>query len=316
MTTKYFFHKPVLLAEAIEQLRPKSGSIIVDCTLGGAGHATAIAKAILPRGMLVGLDIDDEAINVAKDVLAPFGQQIEIHIKKASFADVDDVLIDAGTGLVDGFLFDFGISSRMVDDASRGFSYKVEAPLDMRMDRQQELTAEMVVNEYDEGRLEQVIRRYGEEKFARRIASAICDVRKRERIKTTTRLAEIIKEAIPASARRTGPHPAKRSFQAIRIEVNRELENIQEGLTSSINWLKPGGRLVTITYHSLEDRIVKKMMKDWERKCICPEDMPVCICRGVQLAKIITRKPIMPSKREIAENPRARSAKMRVAEKV
>ncbi len=316
MTTEYFFHKPVLLAEVIEQLRPKSGSIIVDCTLGGAGHAEAIAKAIAPGGMLVGLDVDDEAIDVAKDVLAPFGQQIKIQIKKASFADIDDVLIDAGTGLVDGFLFDFGISSRMVDDASRGFSYKVDAPLDMRMDRQQKLTAEMVVNEYDERSLEQVIRRYGEEKFARRIATAICEARKRERIKTTTRLAEIIKEAIPAPARRTGLHPAKRTFQAIRIEVNKELENIREGLNSSINWLKPGGRLVTITYHSLEDRIVKKLMKDWERKCVCPEDIPVCVCEGVQLAKIITRKPITPSKKEIEANPRARSAKMRVAEKV
>lgn len=316
MTTEYVFHKPVLLAEAIEQLCLKSGSIIVDCTLGGAGHAAAIAEAIAPGGLLVGLDVDDEALDVARKVLAPFGQQVEIHIVRASFANIDGVLSEIGTGLVDGFLFDFGLSSKMVDDPKRGFSYKVEAPLDMRMDRRQELTAEVVVNEYDQERLERVIRRYGEEKFARRIAMAICEARKRKRIKTTTELANIIKESIPAAARRTGPHPAKRTFQAIRIEVNRELENIQAGVSSCINWLKPGGRVVAITYHSLEDRIVKKIMIDWEKKCVCPKDFPVCVCKGVQLAKIITKKPIIPSRREIEENPRARSAKMRVAERV
>lgn len=265
---------------------------------------------------MVGLDVDDAAIVVARNALAPFGQQIQIAIVKASYARLDEVLTELGTGLVDGFLFDFGISSMQVDEAERGLSYRVDGPLDMRMDRAQELTAATVVNEYPEEELRRVIRAYGEERFAAAIAAAICARRKRRPFTSTLELAEVVRSAIPAPARRTGPHPAKRTFQAIRIEVNRELQNVYEGLTQAIAWLRPGGRIVAISYHSLEDRLVKQVMQDWERACVCPPRLPECRCGGRQVAKVVTRKPIVPTSDEVAQNPRARSARMRVAERV
>jgi 16S rRNA (cytosine1402-N4)-methyltransferase len=314
--TAEYLHQPVLLAEALEQLRCTPGSTIVDCTLGGAGHARAIAEAIAPEGTLVGLDVDDVALSVAQEALAPFGQHIHIEVVRASYARLDEVLTELGTGPVDGFLFDFGISSMQVDEAERGLSYKLEGPLDMRMDRNQKLTAEIVVNEYPEDELRRIIKEFGEERYAGRIAAAIAEHRARKRITSTLELAEIVKEAIPAPARRTGPHPARRTFQALRIEVNQELQNIYAGLTQAIAWLRQGGRIVAISYHSLEDRLVKRVFQDWERACVCPPRLPECRCGGTRIAKVITRKPIVPTAEEVSRNPRARSARMRVAERV
>lgn len=317
MTGEYWYsHKPVLLAEVMEYLNCRKGSTIVDCTLGGAGHAQEIAARIAPGGTLVGLDVDDEALNAARKALAPFGQQINVEVVRASFAELDDVLTELGTGPVDGFLFDLGISSHHVERADRGFSYQKEGPLDMRMDRRSEITAEYVINNYTQEQLERIFRDYGEEKFARRIARFIVERRQRKPVKTTGELVEIIKDAIPASARRAGRHPARRVFQALRIEVNRELENLNRGLTSAVSWLKPGGRVVVISYHSLEDRLVKSIFKDFESTCICPPTAPACVCGRKPVLKILTRRAVSPSPAEIEENPRARSARLRAAEKL
>lgn len=317
LTDEYrYSHKPVLLAEAMQYLNCQKGSTIVDCTLGGAGHAQEIAVRIAPGGTLVGLDIDDEALNAAKKALAPFGQQINLELLRASFAELDDVLTDLGTGPVDGFLFDLGISSWHVESSERGFSYKKEGPLDMRMDRRNKITAEYVVNNYPEEELSRIFRDYGEEKFARRIARFIVERRKIKPVKTTTELVQIIKDAVPASARRGGKHPARRVFQALRIEVNRELENIHRGITSAISWLRPGGRIVVISYHSLEDRLVKSVFRDFESRCICPPTAPACVCGRKPVIKVLTRKAVRPSEEEIAANPRARSARLRAAEKL
>lgn len=305
-----------MLAEVLRYLNPASGGIFVDCTLGGAGHAAKIAERIIPGGWLVGLDVDDAALNAAREALAPFGQQINISLVKASFRDIDRVLTELGTGLVDGFLYDFGISSYHVDEPSRGFSYKKEGPLDMRFDLSQSLTAEKVVNEYSEEELERILRVYGEERFSRRIARFIVERRRIKPIKTTTELAEIVKDAIPASLRRSGHHPAKRTFQAIRIEVNRELESIDASLEQAVNWLKPGGRIVVISYHSLEDRLVKKKFRDWSSGCVCPPRSPVCNCGRVPIVRLLTRGAVMPSETEKEQNPRARSARLRAVERI
>lgn len=317
MKNKYAYtHKPVLLVEALEHLQCRQGSTIVDCTLGGAGQSVAIAEAITPDGTLVGLDVDNEAIKEAKKALAPFGQQISIHIVRASYTEIDDVLTELGTGPVNGFLFDLGISLHHVEDSSRGFSYKKDGPLDMRMDLRSKLNAEKVVNEYDEENLARIIKAYGQEKFAKRIARFIVERRKEKKIKRTLQLVEIIKDAIPARARRAGPHPAKRTFQALRLEVNKELENVRLGMVSAIGWLKEGGRMVVISYHSLEDRIVKSLMKSWQDPCTCPADVPECRCGAQPIARMVAKKPITPSKEELEKNPRSRSAKMRVVEKI
>lgn len=305
-----------MLAEVLQYLNPASGGIIVDCTLGGAGHAVKIAERIVPGGWLVGLDVDDAALNAAREALAPFGQQINISLVRASFKDIDGVLTELGTGPVDGIFYDFGLSSHHVDVASRGFSYGKEAPLDMRFDRSQSLTAEKVVNEYSEEELERIIRVYGEEKFSKRIARFIVERRKIKPIKTTTELAEIVKDAIPASLRRSGHHPAKRTFQAIRIEVNKELESIEVSLERAVCWLKPGGRMVVISYHSLEDRIVKKKFKDWSSGCICPPRSPVCSCGKVPIVRLLTKGAVVPSESEKKLNPRARSARLRAVERI
>jgi 16S rRNA (cytosine1402-N4)-methyltransferase len=305
-----------MLAEVLQYLNLRKGSTIVDCTLGGAGHAAKIAERIAPDGWLVGLDVDDAAINAAKEALAPFGQQISIDIVKSSYSRIDEILTDLGTGLVDAFLYDLGISSHHVDLPERGFSYQTEGPLDMRFDTSQELTAEIIVNTYPKEELERIIRVYGEERFAGRIAEFIVKKRSIKRIKTTLELVEIIKDAIPAQARRRGHHPAKRTFQALRIEVNKELDRLKESLEQAVRWLKKEGRIVVITYQSLEDRVVKDLFREWADPCICPPRVPVCTCGRVPIVRLLTRKAVRPSSEEVESNPRARSAKLRAVERI
>jgi 16S rRNA (cytosine1402-N4)-methyltransferase len=307
-------HTPVLPAEVTKHLSLHPGSIIVDCTLGGAGHAKRIADSIAPTGILVGIDQDDAALVAAADTLR-LGRQITL--LKGNFAEIDRLLTEAGIAYADGFLFDLGVSSPQLDFVDRGFSYHDEAPLDMRMDPSGGgLTAADVVNTYQEAVLAQVIREYGEERWASRIAAFIVAARGRRPIRTTAELVGIIKDAVPASARRGGPHPARRTFQALRIEVNHEISVLEEGLRAAVKWLVPGGRIVVISYHSLEDRVVKRVFTELASGCVCPPELPVCSCGKVPVLRIITRRPVVPGPEEIASNPRARSAKMRVAEKV
>jgi 16S rRNA (cytosine1402-N4)-methyltransferase len=307
-------HTPVLPAEVTKHLSLHPGSIIVDCTLGGAGHAKRIADSIAPTGILVGIDQDDAALVAAADTLR-LGRQITL--LKGNFAEIDRLLTEAGIAYADGFLFDLGVSSPQLDLVDRGFSYHDEAPLDMRMDPSGGgLTAADVVNTYQEAVLAQVIREYGEERWASRIAAFIVAARGRRPIRTTAELVGIIKDAVPASARRGGPHPARRTFQALRIEVNHEIDVLEEGLRAAVKWLVPGGRIVVISYHSLEDRVVKRVFTELASGCVCPPELPVCSCGKVPVLRIVTRRPVVPGPEEIASNPRARSAKMRVAEKL
>ncbi len=307
-------HTPVLLAEVTQYLRPTPGSIIVDCTLGGAGHAVRIQDSIAPTGTLVGIDQDDAALDAARDTLR-LGQQTLL--LKGSFRDLDELLSGAGIAYADGFLFDLGVSSPQLDDAERGFSYKEDAPLDMRMDPSLGgMTAADLVREYSEERLARIIREYGEERWATRIAAFIVVARGRRTISTTSELVEVIKDAVPAAARRSGPHPARRTFQALRIEVNGELVALEAGLRSAIRWLREGGTVVVISYHSLEDRIVKSIFAEMSAGCVCPPDLPVCRCGRQPVLRVLTRGAEAPSAEEIARNPRARSAKLRAAEKL
>ena len=307
-------HTPVLPAEVTKHLSLHPGSIIVDCTLGGAGHAKRIADSIAPTGILVGIDQDDAALVAAADTLR-LGRQITL--LKGNFAEIDRLLTEAGIAYADGFLFDLGVSSPQLDFVDRGFSYHDEAPLDMRMDPSGgSLTAADVVNTYQEAALAQVIREYGEERWASRIAAFIVAARGRRPIRTTAELVGIIKDAVPASARRGGPHPARRTFQALRIEVNHEIDALEKGLRAAVKWLVPGGRIVVISYHSLEDRVVKRVFTELASGCVCPPELPVCSCGKVPVLRIVTRRPVVPGPEEIASNPRARSAKMRVAEKM
>ncbi len=310
---KMFHHRTVLLQEAVEALQIKENGIYVDGTLGGGGHSEAILSR-LKNGLLIGIDQDDRAIAAAGERLHPGKNRLLL--VRDNFVHMDAILNQQGIEKVDGFLFDLGVSSPQLDEEERGFRYQEEAPLDMRMDRRQSLTAYEVVNEWPEGELTRIIREYGEERFARSIARRIVERRKTAPIATTGELVEVIKEAIPAPARRTGPHPAKRTFQAIRIAVNRELEVLGKALHLAIERLKPGGRIAVISFHSLEDRIVKETFQEYAAGCTCPPDFPVCVCGKEPIVKIITRKPILPSEEEIETNPRARSAKLRVAEKV
>lgn len=296
-----YTHLPVLLAEVIEALKCSNGRIIVDCTVGGAGHAEAILNLISPNGFLLAIDQDIKAIEAAKVRLARFSQQTLF--LQGNFRDIDHLLMQAGLAYVDGFLLDLGFSLPQVQEAERGFSYKAEAFLDMRYNREQKLTAAEIVNTYPPEKLTTVIKRYGEEKWASRIVKFIVQRRQRQPVETTTELVEIIKAAIPASARRRGPHPAKRTFQALRIEVNDELNSLRQALEAMPKWLSSGGRIVVISYHSLEDRLVKVKFNEF-----ATADKPIL--------KVITKKPVRPSKEEIAKNPAARSAKMRVAEKI
>ncbi|MDZ4169098.1 MAG: 16S rRNA (cytosine(1402)-N(4))-methyltransferase RsmH [Coriobacteriia bacterium] len=311
-------HTPVLLAEVTQQLSLHPGSIVVDCTLGGAGHARRIVDLIAPTGMLVGIDQDDAALDAAASTLR-LGQQIpseRVVLLKGNFGDLDGLLSEARVPYVDGFLFDLGVSSPQIDMVERGFSFKEDAPLDMRMDPgRQTRTAAEIIAAYDEADLARIIREYGEDRWASRIAAFIVAARARRPIVTTGELVEVIKAAIPASARRSGGHPAKKTFQALRIETNDELGVLRTGLESAIRWLGPRGRIAVISYHSLEDRIVKRLFSELSTGCICPPDLPVCTCGHTPVLLTVTRKAVVPTAAEIDQNPRARSAKLRVAEK-
>ncbi|MEW9093650.1 MAG: 16S rRNA (cytosine(1402)-N(4))-methyltransferase RsmH [Clostridiaceae bacterium] len=308
-----FNHVSVLLNECLEGLNIKENGIYVDCTLGGGGHSSEILKRLSKEGTLIGIDQDEDALRAAKERLKDFDNVIYVH---NNFYNIDSILNELNIDKVDGILMDLGVSSYQLDRGERGFSYMKDAPLDMRMDRREEVDAYYIVNNYSEKDLERIIRDYGEERFAKRIAKFIVEKRKSLEIKTTGELTEIIKEAIPAKFRREGPHPAKRTFQAIRIEVNRELDILNKAVEDSVAHLSKGGRIAIITFHSLEDRIIKNKYKDLENVCSCPKDFPICVCGNIPQLKIISRKPIEPSKEEIEINPRSRSAKLRVGEKL
>lgn len=316
-----FHHITVLKEEAVEGLAIKPDGIYVDCTLGGAGHSERIAAQLGEGGRLIGLDQDDTALAFAKDKLSPYGDRVTLI--KTNFRYIRKALEKAGVPLsadgvpqVDGILLDLGVSSPQLDDADRGFSYHQDAELDMRMDQTASLTARQLVNEWPEAELAKILFEYGEEKFARRIAAVIVKAREKAPVETTGQLAELIKEGIPAAARRTGGHPAKRSFQAIRIAVNDELGALEDVLEQGIECLKPGGRISVITFHSLEDRIVKQAFAGHIESCTCPPDFPVCVCGRKSTLKLVNRKPIVPGDLELETNQRARSSKLRIAEKL
>ncbi len=306
-------HVPVLYRKTLDALNLENGKVIVDGTLGGAGHAQGILERISPDGRLIGVDKDAAAIERCTKRLKRYEAQITL--VHSDFKRIREVLEQAGVSEIDGAVLDLGVSSFQLDEGERGFSYNEDAPLDMRMDRDNVFCAHNVVNEYSEEDLHRIIREYGEEKWAARIAQFIVKERKLKSVDTTGQLSEIIKKAIPAAARRDGPHPAKRTFQAIRIEVNGELAGLERAIEEYVSVLKSGGRLAIITFHSLEDRIVKQTYKRLFDPCECPRDFPVCICGKESQIKIITKKPVLPDDEELQENPRARSAKLRVAEK-
>ena len=307
-----YTHKPVLLDECIEALNIRPEGTYVDGTLGRAGHSREIARR-LTTGRLICIDRDMAAIDAAEERLAPWMDRVTL--VHQNFAELGGVLRDAGVAGADGMLFDLGVSSPQLDDASRGFSYMQDAPLDMRMDTQAPLTAYEVVNTWSADELRRILYEYGEERYAPAIARAIVRARETAPVKTTLELVDVIKSAMPPAALREKQHPAKRSFQAIRIAVNGELEALPPMLRSAVEALNPGGRLAVITFHSLEDRIVKRTMQDLARGCTCPPEFPVCVCGKKPRIKVLTRKPIVSGETELTENPRARSAKLRVAEK-
>jgi 16S rRNA (cytosine1402-N4)-methyltransferase len=309
-----FSHKPVLFKECIDGLAIKPDGIYVDGTLGGAGHAQGIANSLGPKGTLICIDRDDDAIKASGPRLA--SAKCRVEIVKGNYADIKEILSELGIDKIDGALLDLGVSSYQLDDPQRGFSYMSDAPLDMRMDREESGGAKDVVNGYSKEDLARIIREYGEEKFATRIASFIDEARKEKEIETTGELVSIIKNAIPAAARRDGPHPAKRTFQAIRIEVNDELGGLKRAVEDFCDVLGPGGRLCIISFHSLEDRIVKEIFNRRENPCTCPKNIPVCVCGKKPDVKKVNKKPILPSEGEEADNPRARSAKLRICEKL
>lgn len=309
-----FNHKSVLFDECMEHLDIKPGGIYVDGTLGGGGHSSGICERLGSEGLLIGIDRDEDALAAAKERLAEY--QCKKLFVQSNYSDIKDVLAENGIDGIDGALLDLGVSSFQLDNADRGFSYMQTAPLDMRMNRRDGLTAYDVVNTYSRQELTDIIKKYGEEKWASRIATFITDRRKEKPIENTEELVEIIKAAIPAKARREGPHPAKRTFQAIRIEVNDELGQLKKAVGDFCDVLNPGGRLCIISFHSLEDRIVKDIFNERFDPCICPKDFPMCVCGRKPQIKKITKKPIVAGEDELEENPRARSAKLRVAEKI
>jgi 16S rRNA (cytosine1402-N4)-methyltransferase len=311
--TMEFKHVSVLLKECLEGLNIKEDGTYVDCTLGGAGHSSHIVERLGSNGRLIGIDQDKDALKAAGEKLKEFSNVTFVH---NNFTNIEEILDELHIEGVDGILMDLGVSSYQLDTGERGFSYMQDAPLDMRMNRESKFSAYDIVNGYSLDELTKIIRDFGEEKFARRIAQFITDRRGAKPIETTLQLVDIIKAAIPAKARREGPHPAKRTFQAIRIEVNKELAILDKAIEGSVAKLKPGGRLAIITFHSLEDRIVKNKFKDLENPCKCPSEFPVCACGKKSKVKVITRKPIEASEEEVEENPRSRSAKLRVAEKI
>ncbi len=309
-----FQHKSVLLQECIDALNIRPDGIYLDGTLGGAGHSSQIACRLTEGGRLIGVDRDRTALAAAKERLAPYADRVTL--VHSNFAKIDAILDSLGIPAVDGMLFDLGVSSPQLDDASRGFSYMADAPLDMRMDKDDVLTAGEVVNTWPQGELRRILYDYGEERYAPQIAAAICRAREKAPVETTLELVDIIRSAMPAQALREKQHPAKRSFQAIRIAVNDELGAVSRMMQAAVGRLNPGGRLAVITFHSLEDRIVKSEMQQAARGCTCPPEFPVCVCGKKPLVKLVTRKPIVSGPAELEENPRARSAKLRVAEKL
>ena len=306
-----FKHKPVMLDECIKGLNIKPEGIYIDGTIGGAGHSKEIVKRLNDKGMLIGIDRDEEALKAAKNNLSGYKNVKYIH---GNHDNIKEILEKEGIEKVDGILLDLGVSSYQLDEKNRGFSYLGENELDMRMDKTQNLTAKNVINEYPEEKLANIIYEYGEERFSRQIAKNICIARKNKEIETTKELVEIIEKSIPKSKQKDG-HPAKRTFQAIRIEVNDEIKPLYKTILDCIEMLQEQGRLCVITFHSLEDRAVKKAMIEAKGKCTCPPDLPYCVCGAKSLGKIITKKPILPSKEEMEENSRSKSAKLRIFEK-
>ncbi len=308
-----FVHKSVLLNETIDGLNIQPDGIYVDGTLGGGGHAYEVCRRLGDKGSIVGIDQDAAAIEAAGNRLKDFGEKVTI--VRSNYCDMKSKLHELGIDKVDGIVLDLGVSSYQLDTAERGFSYREDAPLDMRMDTRQKMTARDIVNDYEEMELYRVIRDYGEDKFAKNIAKHIVAARKVKPIETTGELTEIIRASIPMKYQKKSGHPAKRTFQAIRIELNRELEVLKDSLDDMIDLLNPGGRLCIITFHSLEDRIVKSAFRKNENPCTCPSDFPVCVCGKVSKGSILTRKPILPSEEEMKENSRAKSAKLRIFER-
>jgi S-adenosyl-methyltransferase MraW len=308
-----FEHKSVLLEETITGLHIKPDGIYVDGTLGGGGHTYEVCKQLDKTGRVIGIDQDEAAIEAAGIRLSGFGEKVTI--VRSNYCNAKSQLHKIGIESIDGMILDLGVSSYQLDTAERGFSYMQDAPLDMRMDRRQTMTAKGIVNTYQQQELFRVIRDYGEDKFAKNIAKHIVLAREKEPILTTLQLAEIIKRAIPMKIQKTQGHPAKRTFQALRIELNKELEVLKNSLDDMIELLGDKGRLCVITFHSLEDRIVKSSFRRNENPCTCPSDFPICVCGKISKGKIITRKPIVPSEEELLDNPRAKSAKLRIFEK-
>ena len=309
-----FGHKSVLLDETIESLDIKPDGIYVDGTLGGGGHASEVCRRLGDKGRFIGIDQDADAIAAASERLKEFGDKVTI--VRSNYENVDEVLKELGISQVDGIYLDLGVSSYQLDTAERGFTYREDdAPLDMRMDQRNEMTAKDIVNTYSESELFHIIKNYGEDRFAKNIAKHIVRARQEKEIETTGELIEIIKAAIPAKVRATGGHPAKRTFQAIRIELNKDLEVLEKSIDKMTDLLAPGGRLSIITFHSLEDRIVKNRFRINENPCTCPPDFPVCMCGKKSKGRVVTRKPILPSEEELSENKRSKSAKLRVFEK-
>jgi 16S rRNA (cytosine1402-N4)-methyltransferase len=314
--TAEYRHIPVLLSDCREQLALKRGEIYCDCTLGGAGHALELAQDIVPNGMLIGIDQDDRALEAAISRIEVSHPALKFLPLKGNFAQLDELLLTARIPGVDAFLFDLGVSSPQLDISPRGFSYMQDAPLDMRMDPgKQSQTAAEIINTATEADLTWIIRRYGEEKWAPRIAQFIVRQREKGPICTSFELVAIINAAIPQGARKTRGNPAKRTFQALRIKVNDELDALAQGLDAAIRWLNPGGRIAVISYHSLEDRIVKEKFVELSKGCVCPPEAPLCVCGHEPILTVKTRRPLVPGDEEIAANPRSKSAKLRVAVK-
>ncbi len=308
-----FKHKSVLLEETIRNLKVKPDGIYVDGTLGGGGHAYEVCRQLSAKGSLIGIDQDEAAIEAAGERLQEFGDRVTII--RSNYCNMKKELQKIGISSVDGIVLDLGVSSYQLDNAERGFTYREDVPLDMRMDRRGSRTARDIVNTYTENELYRVLRDYGEEKFAKKIARNICTARSEKPIETTGELIELIKQSIPMKMRAVGGHPAKKTFQAIRIELNQELEVLRNSLDDMIELLNDGGRICIITFHSLEDRIVKTIFRRNENPCTCPPDFPVCVCGKTLMGRVITRKPILPDAEEIAVNKRSKSAKLRVFER-
>ena len=309
-----FKHKSVLLYETVDELNIKPDGIYVDGTLGGGGHSYEIAGRLSEGGRLIGIDQDEDAIKAAVKRLEPYMDRVTI--VRNNYCNMDKVLDELGIDKVDGIMLDLGVSSYQLDAADRGFTYNVDTALDMRMDQRQEITAKDIVNEYSEFDLYRIIRDYGEDRFAKNIAKHIVAARQEKPIETTFELNDIIKAAIPMKVRATGGHPSKRTYQAIRIELNKELEVLENSIDMMIDRLKPEGRLCIITFHSLEDRIVKTRFRNNENPCTCPPSFPACVCGKVPKGRVITRKPVVPTDEEINENSRSKSSKLRVFERV